>query len=385
MNHGPFAEPYPRFTRAEMDRRRGLLEAAMSAEGVTHLVVYGANRVGSAVGWLTNWSATREALVLVEPGERDVLLVQFYNHVPNAREVAAEADVRWGGPSSIATAAGMLGDRSARRVGTIGPLPGRARDALAAVAPVVELDRAYTEARQVKSGEEIDFLRVGARLTDAGMEALAKTARDGVAEHHLAAAVEAAYRPSGAVNHIHYFGTTPMSDPARCVPAQYQSNGRVARGDVLTAEISASYWDYAGQILRTFAVEAEPTPLYSELHEVAEAAFDAVCGVLRDGATCWDVVDSAGVIEDAGFTIYDDLLHGFGGGYLPPVLGTRSRTNEEVPDMRFRAGMTVVVQPNVITRDESAGVQTGELVLITEDGCEPLHSFERGFLRAPVG
>lgn len=70
MDHGPFAEPYPRFTRAEMDRRRGLLEAAMSAEGVTHLVVYGANRVGSAVGWLVLrfswWDVTRRPNYVVE-------------------------------------------------------------------------------------------------------------------------------------------------------------------------------------------------------------------------------------------------------------------------------------------------------------------------------
>jgi Xaa-Pro aminopeptidase len=276
-----------------------------------------------------------------------------------------------------------LKERSARRIGLIGLLPARERDAFAAVAPVVELDHAYGAARQVKSAEEIEFLRMGARLTDAGMEALAATARHGVPERHLAAVVEGAYRRSGAVNHIHYFGITSMSDPSRCVPAQYQSSRKVARGDVLAAEISASYWDYPGQVLRTLAVEAEPTSLYRELHAVADAAFDAVCAVLRDGASCRDVVAAAGVIEDAGFTIYDDLLHGFGGGYLPPVLGTRSRTNGEVPDLRFRAGMTVVVQPNVITKDEKAGVQTGELVLITEEGHERLHSFEPGFIRAP--
>ena len=44
--------------------------------------------------------------------------------------------------------------------------------------------------------------------------------------------------------------------------------------------------------------------------------------------------------------------------------------------------MTVVVQPNVVTIDESAGVQTGELLLVTEDGAESLHSFERGLLAA---
>ena len=40
--------------------------------------------------------------------------------------------------------------------------------------------------------------------------------------------------------------------------------------------------------------------------------------------------------------------------------------------------MTVVIQPNVVTRDESAGVQTGELVVVTEDGAERLHDFESG-------
>ena len=43
--------------------------------------------------------------------------------------------------------------------------------------------------------------------------------------------------------------------------------------------------------------------------------------------------------------------------------------------------MTVVIQPNVITRDEQAGVQTGELVLVTETGWESLHRFPRGFAR----
>jgi Xaa-Pro dipeptidase len=46
--------------------------------------------------------------------------------------------------------------------------------------------------------------------------------------------------------------------------------------------------------------------------------------------------------------------------------------------------MTVVVQPNVVTPDESAGVQTGELLLVTERGAERLHRYERGLLAAPT-
>jgi hypothetical protein len=65
------------------------------------------------------------------------------------------------------------------------------------------------------------------------------------------------------------------------------------------------------------------------------------------------------------------------------VLGSRSRALARVPEFTFAGGMTVVVQPNVVTPDQRAGVQTGELLLVPENGVERLHSFERGLLRAP--
>ena len=52
-----------------------------------------------------------------------------------------------------------------------------------------------------------------------------------------------------------------------------------------------------------------------------------------------------------------------------------------MPEEPFRAGQTVVIQPNVMTRDGKAGVQTGEMVVITENGIERLHSIPRGFLQ----
>jgi Xaa-Pro aminopeptidase len=150
---------------------------------------------------------------------------------------------------------------------------------------------------------------------------------------------------------------------------------------VIATEITAHFSEYPGQILRTFTVAAEPTPLYRRLYETAEAAFDAVTGVMRHGTTMQQIVDAAGLIEDAGFSVYDDLMHGYGGGYFPPVVGSRSRPAGALPDMTLEAGMTCVVQPNVITLDQKAGVQLGELVLVTEHGFERLHGAERGLFR----
>jgi hypothetical protein len=44
--------------------------------------------------------------------------------------------------------------------------------------------------------------------------------------------------------------------------------------------------------------------------------------------------------------------------------------------------MTLVVQPNVTTADGRLGVQTGELLLVTEHGPERLHTYPPGLLRA---
>ena len=75
----------------------------------------------------------------------------------------------------------------------------------------------------------------------------------------------------------------------------------------------------------------------------------------------------------APFLRADDLLHGFGGGYFQPILGSRSRPAGKLPDMVLEENMTIVVQPNVVTRDESAGVQLGNLFRITASGAECLH------------
>ena len=153
-------------------------------------------------------------------------------------------------------------------------------------------------------------------------------------------------------------------------------------GDVVFCELSASFWDYSGQVLRTFSVGAEPTPLYRELHATAEAAFDAITAVIRHGTTMQEIIDASGVIEERGFTIYDDLVHGFGGGYFPPILGSRSRPAGPLPKMTLEENMTLVVQPNVVTRDHKAGVQVGELLRVTRTGFERLHTAPRGFFRA---
>ena len=334
------AAEYPRFSEAEMARRRAAIETLLKEAGCDHLVFCGANRFGSSVQWLTGWPVTTEAVGVLTPGDADAMFVQHVNHAPLAQKMAARAKVVWGGGSSIGAAVEVLERRAAQRdrVAVIGPMTFEQHATLAArFGEVKNLNRPYTRLRQVM--------------------------------------------PLGGTTVIHFIGVTAMADPLLGVPTQFASSRRAAAGDIVFAEVSAAFWDHPGQVLRSFALRTEPTALYRDLHAAADAAFAAVAAVLKDGAIPRQVIEAASVIEDAGFTIIDDLLHGYGGGYLPPVLGSKSRPSAHVPDEPFRAGMVVVIQPNVVTRDGKAGVQTGEMVLITKTGIEPFHAVPRGFVR----
>jgi Xaa-Pro aminopeptidase len=366
-----------------MATRQRSLTDEMSKAGVDHALVYGANRFGSAVQWLCRWPVTREAIVVFTPEARDTLFVQFRNHVPNAERIATEADVRWGGESTIESVVAELESRGATgvRIGIVGQLPFGYWARLQSLAgEVVDLNAAYARLRLVKSPEELEWVRAGVRLTDQAIAALEDGARPGLTETQLADLVERAYVAEGGTNHIHYLAVTPMNAPSLGVPAQWPSDRRLTSGDALVCEISASFWDYPGQVLRTFTVGEEPTALYRDLHDVAQRTFDAIVSRLRPGVRASELVQALRIVEDAGFTVCDDLVHGFVGGYLPPILHDSSPAGDAA-DFVFQAGMTVVVQPNVITPDGSAGVQTGELLLVADGGAERLHATEPGMRR----
>ena len=379
-------QEYPRFSDAEYARRRQRLAEVMAKAGCDHLLIVTANRSGNATQWITGWPGTVEAFVVFKPGEPMTMYMEWHNHFPLARRIARDADVRWGEHRGLDLTIAELKRRGAKSVGLIGPVSiGRYRQ-LEAHFRLTALDQEYVKLRLLKSEEELDWLRIGAALSDAGFAALAGGIKPGLTERELADLVERAYVPHGGTTMIHYIGVTSMANPHIHVPPQHPSPRKVQAGDVVFCELSAFWWDYAGQVLRSFTVGADPTPLYRDLHATAEAAFDAVTSVVRHGTTMQEIIEAAGLIEDAGFTVCDDLMHGFGGGYFPPILGTRSRPAGPLPSMTLEENMTVVVQPNVTTREEAgkprAGVQVGEMIRVTRTGFELMHRTPRGFFRA---
>jgi Xaa-Pro aminopeptidase len=353
----------------------------MAREGVDVLAVYGNSSLSrhnqADVHYLSGFLGNRNNYVAL-PGTGDpVLFAQSHNHVPNAREASA-IETRWGGVSSARTVAEFVraSHPGTGTLGYVGPVP--VHDYLAWQRALngwqfTDVTGPFRRLRLRKSAEELEWLRKGAALTDAAITNLIEKAAPGMREYHLGALIEEAARARGGLPHLAYISSTPQEASDVCVPRQNLSQRVIQPGDVINTEISVSFWGYSGQLHRPLFVRSEPNRLYRTLWDVALEAYTRCCAVLRAGATTEEVLDAAEVIHARGFTINDGLLHGFGIGLLPPSVRTRQTEQEAHTPFAFEQDMCVVVQPNVVTTDERAGVQLGNLLKITETGCECLH------------
>lgn len=380
---------YPRFGDQEIARRTDLVRSFMDQSGLDGLVVFGwsaQSRTAQAdVYYLSGYMGMRDNYVVFPRDGEPALFAQSYNHVPNASDVAFLDDVRWGGVDNGVTVGEDLLARGITEVGLIGWMPYQHYESMRRTTGdrcrFADVTAGFRKLRLKKSEEELEWLRKGAAHTDAALAALRDALRPGIREFELAEPIERSYLGAGGLTTFYYIASTPMSAPDRCVPAQVLSNREIEAGDVVTCEISASHAGYAGQGLRTFSVGEDPTPQIAELHAVAEGVFHAVAGAIKAGAGIEEVWEASDAISDQGFTIRDGLVHGFGIGLLAPSIRTRETTHGVDDDWVFESGQTVVIQPNVISADETVGVQVGELCVVTDDGAVSLHSFPLELIR----
>lgn len=370
----------PHYSAGEMARRLDLARDIARGRDLDALVVYGAGRFALDLYWLSDWPGGREGLAIVPAEGEPALLVQFFNHVPQARRMCAWEDVRWAGAGSVDGVLGLLrslgpGGRPLR-LGIAGGLPHRVAFAMAGRpggAELVEVSGALATARAVKSAEELARIRMAAALTDRSLDALYDALVPGARERDLVRALEDTYLAAGGYTGIHFLSSMPMDAPTAWVPSQYPSERQIAVGDVVVGEYTGCYWGASGQIHRTFSLGRPPDDAWRRLHDAGVEAYEAVAGALREGATAADVVAAADVIAARGYGTCDDLLHGV--DQLPPVLRTRQAAHgPQDLDFVFRADMVVTIQPNPVHPVLPMGLQQGETVRITSTGVERLHT-----------
>ncbi len=371
---------YPTFSNQEIARRHNAVYKLMEQEGVEALLVYGSGRYASDIYWLSDWPSSREAYVLFQNGKPPVILMQLFNHYPMAKIMSVIEDVRWAGANTANSVVELLRERGLEKskVGLVGSIAYTTYNKLRekySGASFIDLGAKMRTMRAVRSAEEIERIRFASKLTDQSIEAMAEGLKEGMREDEIPAVIEPVYLKQGGYAGIHFMASMPMRDPDFPVPSQFHSNRKLQKGDCLITEISGAYSGYSGQIHRTFSLGEGPTPEWQRMHDVALEAFETLARVIKEGATTTEAEEAAEIIHARGYTILDDLVHGV--NQYPPIFQTRTTKRHESREVTFRENMVIVIQPNVMTRDQRMGLQFGETLRVTRQGCESLNRYPR--------
>jgi Xaa-Pro aminopeptidase len=135
--------------------------------------------------------------------------------------------------------------------------------------------------RADKSATELELIRRAVQITVAAHAAAARMIAPGRYEYEAEAAIEHAFRAAGAERPA--FASIVGSGPNSTVLHYWQNDRQMLAGDVVVADIGASWRGYAGDVTRTYPVSGRFTAEQREIYQIVRDAQAAAEGVAALG------------------------------------------------------------------------------------------------------
>jgi len=186
-------------------------------------------------------------------------------------------------------------------------------------------------------------------------------------QYELIADVEAFFRLRGCADNFMIMGSGGQDVYAMAPPSERQ----IARGDLVTTELTPAVQGYFAQICRTMVV-GTATEAQKRAFGVYREAMEAGIAAVRPGVTAADIARAENeVFRKYGLGDYVTnkytRVRGHGLGLFTD---TKPHILEDVATV-IEAGMVMIVHPNTYHPDVGYMV-LGDTVLVTESGAEVL-------------
>jgi len=230
------------------------------------------------------------------------------------------------------------------------------------------------ELRIIKTEEDLDKMRMAARLADEVMEELTRFILPGMTEKQIKIRIEDLFAQKGArklaFSPIVACGTN-SSRPHYC-----GDSGIISEKDVLLLDFGCRFQGYCSDISRTFFI-GDISPEEERIYTITREAQQKAIDVAQEGTACRDVDKEARqVIERHGIGPYFLNRTGHGIGFdvheAPYINGINARPLER--------GMAFSVEPGICIPGK-VGMRIEDIVVINHKGeTEVLNKFTRDII-----
>jgi Xaa-Pro aminopeptidase len=249
----------------------------------------------------------------------------------------------------------------------------------------VDGGRVISQAKATKTPDELCCMREGLRITERAIADVQAKIAPGVRQTELTATFLRTIFDAGADANI----LDPIWQvmPTRMADGPWTTTGdlacpllsterELAEGDVLWVDTGISYGGFHSDFGRTWVVGREPDARQRGQFERWQEIMRAVLDVTRAGATAAEL--TAAAIEAAGgvkpWMPHFYLGHGLGiDSAEMPYVGSDIGEAFDA-SLALAEGMVLVLEP-IVWDDGAAGYRAEEVLLITEDGWEPMTDY----------
>lgn len=228
--------------------------------------------------------------------------------------------------------------------------------------------------RKIKSQAEVDAIRTGMRITEAGIRRMMRAAKPGMLEYELEAEFNSELAEHGQ---RHTAFPSIIAAGERIFYLHYHHlAGRMAEGDLILTDVGAAYDEYATDISRVFPVSGRFSERQAQIYRAAYAANRAVMAQIRPGVpfsmpnrvtreVSFEGLKALGLLNDfadIGKYVWHGTTHHVGldthdvGGYEEPM----------------SENMVFTVDAGIYIREWGIGLRIEDNVLVTANGCENL-------------
>ena len=251
---------------------------------------------------------------------------------------------------------------------------------------MIDISQACMKLRMIKSNEEIELIRQGARIADIGGSACVEAISEGVPEYQVAL-----HSTQAMVNEIAAtFPHLELMDTWTWFQSGINTDGahnpvtsrQIAKGDILSLNCFPMISGYYTALERTLFYK-ELTDENIRLWEINCQVLDAGKELLKPGAVCGDIAKQLNEIySEHGLLKYRTFGYGHSFGVLSHYFGREA-------GLELREDIETVLEPNMVISMEpmitipegqpgAGGYREHDILLITEEGNENFTGFPYG-------
>src|SRR5512135_18055 len=399
--------PYPRFSKAEYQRRYANIRQMMRGLNLDCLLIVGGSaaygRLWFNLRYVTNMMGKAEmANYCFFPKEGEPAVVTRPGHSLAGGMLARTAvrNVIVGKPSVLGAIVNEIKERDydKGRIGIVEydpytSIPKNHWDFFTAHLPQAELvfvTKEFIALRLLKSAEEIQFLERSAELGDIGLRAMQERVKPGMTEGEVFGIVHEAVLKAGGEMGMIQLGSCSMLDPDVNDQRPRPVDRVIGERDIINNELGIFYNGYEAQCGRP-VLTGEPTAEYQAMFKVALEGYRRLVPTLYPGKTSDDSIAAMEFIRDTGFEFY--------GGFLQGMLGANPRHEPQIGFDRvqsaedrylfdqdgrlvYQPGHVFTVQMHIVDQKHTRGLFLGDFFAIEEKGPRCLNKFPMEMARA---